>query len=302
MRNHREMARHATIADHLHTLLGAPVISTGQVAGGDICTATRARLGDGRSVFVKTRPNAPAGFFAAEAKGLAWLAAAEPPSAVGLTGVATPTVVAYDDECLVLEWIETGRPSPEASEVLGRALAATHRRGAEQFGLETDGFVGTLPAPNQPAPTWPEFYATRRLEPYLRAALRRGAIQPNDANRIRTVIDRLSDLAGPAEPPARLHGDLWSGNIVWAADGTPRVVDPAVYGGHRETDLAMLALFGAPHLDALMAAYDDTYPLADGWRDRVGLHQLHPLLVHAAHFGGSYGTRAGNTARALLER
>lgn len=298
MRNDREMARHATIADHLHALLGAAVVSTGPVAGGDICTATRARLGDGRSVFVKSRPNAPSDFFASEASGLAWLAEAEATPAG--RGVATPTVLAYDEECLVLQWVETGRPAPEAAEVLGRALAVTHRRSAEHFGLATDGFVGTLPAPNQPAPTWPEFYATRRIEPYLRAALRRGAIRPDDANAIRAVLDRLPELAGPAEPPARLHGDLWSGNIVWAADGTPRVVDPAVYGGHRETDLAMLALFGAPHLDTLIAAYDESYPLADGWRDRVGLHQLHPLLVHAVHFGGGYGTRAGKTARTLL--
>lgn len=296
------MARHATVAEHVHALLGVPVISTGPVAGGDICAATRARLGDGRSVFVKTHPHAPAGFFATEATGLAWLAegAHDAGDPNGPTGVATPMVLAYADECLVLEWIESGRPTTESAQALGRALAVTHRRGADCFGFATDGFVGTLSAPNRPADTWAEFFAVRRLEPYLRVALRRGSISADDAKDVWRVIERLPELAGPPERPARLHGDLWSGNIVWAADGIPRLVDPAVYGGHRETDLAMLALFGAPHLDQLIAAYDEVYPLADGWRDRIGLHQLHPLLVHAVHFGGGYGARAGKIARSLL--
>ncbi|HZC26077.1 MAG TPA: fructosamine kinase family protein, partial [Actinopolymorphaceae bacterium] len=132
------------------------------------------------------------------------------------------------------------------------------------------------------------------------AAFNRGRLEGGDANAICSVLDKLAELAGPPEPPARIHGDLWSGNVIWATDGNPRLVDPAAHGGHRETDLAMLVLFGTPHLDRLLAAYDETYPLADGWRGRVGVHQLHPLLTHAAMYGGGYGARAGQTARAIL--
>ena len=115
---------------------------------------------------------------------------------------------------------------------------------------------------------------------------------------IERVMSRLVDgqLSVPDAEPARLHGDLWSGNVLWSADG-PVLIDPAAHGGHRETDLAMLDLFGLPHLDRVLAAYDETWPLDDGWRERVPLHQLHPLLVHAALFGGGYGAQAVAAAR-----
>ena len=130
-----------------------------------------------------------------------------------------------------------------------------------------------------------------RVLPYLREAADRQAIAAGDSQTIETAVARIDDLGGPAEPPARIHGDLWSGNVHWAADGRAWLVDPAAHGGHRETDLAMLALFGAPHLDRILAAYDEADPLADGWQHRVALHQLHPLLVHAVLFGGGYGRR-----------
>ncbi|WP_020577963.1 fructosamine kinase family protein [Actinopolymorpha alba] len=288
------MARQASIAYHVEELLGTTVIATNPVAGGDICIATRARLGDGRSVFVKARPGAPAGFFATEASHLAWLAAA------GADAAPTPAVLGYDQECLILEWVEAGRSSVEAAERLGRALAATHRAGAPVFGAEADGFIGPLPQPNTPSERWTEFYGRYRVEPYLRMAFNRGRLGADDANAICEVLDRIEDLAGPPEPPARVHGDLWSGNIIWAVDGQPRLVDPAAHGGHRESDLAMLALFGAPHLDRLLASYTEVHPLADGWRERIPLHQIHPILTHAALFGGGYGARAGQVARDLL--
>ena len=140
--------------------------------------------------------------------------------------------------------------------------------------------------------------------PYLKLARDRGSISPADADAVDRVVRRIVDLAGPDEPAARLHGDLWSGNLVWTS-GTVWLVDPAAHGGHRETDLAMLALFGCPQLPRVVDAYQEATPLADGWEDRVALHQLFPLLVHACLFGrgsggSGYGARAGEAARSLL--
>jgi fructosamine-3-kinase len=146
---------------------------------------------------------------------------------------------------------------------------------------------------------WPEWYAARRLLPFARRAVDAGALGPGDARLVEQVAGRLTALAGPAEPPARLHGDCWSGNVLWSG-GRGVLIDPAAHGGHRESDLAMLALFGAPYLDRILAAYDEAAPLADGWRRRVPLHQLHPLLVHACLFGAAYAGPVRDAARAAL--
>ena len=276
-----------THPQNIGRLLTHQRIRTTPVPGGDICTAERLTLDDGTDVFAKSLPGAPDGFFAAEAAGLRWLAAAG--------AVPVPEVVAVTPELLVLEWVSPGSPTRTAAEDLGRGLAALHRAGAEGFGGLAPGFIGSLPLDNTPAGSWAEFYAERRVRPYLRVARDRGALSEPDAAAIERLLDRF-DV--PVEPPARLHGDLWSGNVHWASDGRAWLVDPAAHGGHRETDLAMLALFGTPHLDRIVAAYDETYPLADGWRARVGVHQLHPLLVHAVLFGGGYGARAADAARA----
>lgn len=285
------MTRMRTVAERAEQLLGAAVVSTTPVAGGDVCTATRLRLSDGRSALIKTRPNPPPGFFEAEARGLRWLA--EP----GAAEVAE--VLGVQADCIVLGWVEPGRPTPEAATELGRMLARLHAAGADGYGAAEEGFIGALPMPNRPAPSWPEFYAVRRVLPYLRLAVDRGRIEAEDAGAVESVVRRITELAGPAEPPARLHGDLWSGNVVWSAERSAVLVDPAAHGGHRETDLAMLALFGLPQLPRVLAAYDEESPLAEGWEDRQPLHQLFPLLVHASLFGGRYGALAGDAARKL---
>jgi fructosamine-3-kinase len=139
----------------------------------------------------------------------------------------------------------------------------------------------------------------RRVLPYLKLARDRGAITDGDAAAVESVVGRLTQLI-PDEAPARLHGDLWNGNCLWGLDGSVHIIDPAAYGGHREVDLAMLHLFGLTHLPRAMAAYDEAHPLADGWEDRMGIHQLFPLLVHACMFGGGYGARAGTVASRYL--
>ncbi|MCW2788154.1 MAG: fructosamine kinase [Aeromicrobium sp.] len=286
------MARMAGTAARAEALLDVGVVSTTPVAGGDICTTTRLRLTDGRGAIIKTRPQAPGGFFEREAEGLRWLREAK--------GAKVPQVLAVAEDCLVLDWIEPGKPTTDAAERLGRDLAATHAAGAEAFGAATDGFVGLAPLPNRSLPSWPEFFASRRVMPYVRAAVDRQALTSDEAAIIERAMRRIHELAGPTEPPARVHGDLWSGNLVWGTDGEVWLIDPAAHGGHRETDLAMLALFGAPHLQRILDAYHEAAPLAEGWHDRLPLHQLHPLLVHAVLFGGTYGGRAAAAARSLI--
>jgi fructosamine-3-kinase len=262
----------------------AHVESVRPVAGGDICRAWRVSFVDGRSAFAKTFTGDPA-MFEAEAHSLRWLAAG---------GAPVPRVLGVGADVLVLAWLDAGRPSRAAAHRLGAALARMHGAGANGFGAPWPGFAGRLRLANTPAPTWPEFFAGTRLLPLARQAHDAGAL--DDVTAIERVAARLASLGGPAEAPARLHGDLWSGNILWSTDGAC-LVDPAAYGGHRESDLAMLHLFGAPYLEDLIAAYQELTPLAEGWRDRVELHQLHPLLAHAVMFGGGYGARATAIAR-----
>ncbi len=251
--------------------------------------------------FVKQRAGAPPGFFEVEAAGLRWLAAA--PGGAPVAGV-----IDVGSGRLVLERVEPGRPGVAAAQEFGPRLAATHRAGAARWGQgppgwDGDGFVGDapLPLPTEPPASWGAFFARYRLLPYLRAAVDAGSVDTRSAGVVERVCERLDrgepDLVGdPDEPVARLHGDLWSGNVLWSPDGAV-LVDPAAHGGHRESDLAMLDLFGLPHLPEVLAAYDDAWPLAAGWRERVGLHQLFPLLVHAVLFGAGYGGRAVRIAK-----
>jgi fructosamine-3-kinase len=259
--------------------------------------------------FVKQRSGAPAGFFEAEAAGLAWLAAAEADG-----GVPVARVRDVRPGRLVLERVPTGTPTEAAARSFGQALAATHRAGAPWFGCPPPtwrgaGFIGDAPLPfardgeHEAAArsAWGPFFARLRVAPYLRLAYDRGAVDGAGVRVLEAVCARLdrsdAELVGDrTEPPSRLHGDLWAGNVLWRAGSGERdtvvLVDPAAHGGSRESDLAMLALFGLPHLDAVFAGYDDAWPLAPGWRDRIGLHQLFPLLVHAALFGAGYGAQA----------
>jgi fructosamine-3-kinase len=260
---------------------GSAVESMRRVGGGDINDGYRVELADGRRAFVKTRADAPAGEYAAEAAALEWLG--EP------RGVGVPDVLGAADELLALEWLEQGPAGDEAA--LGRGLAVVHAAGADTFGGAAPLRIGRLEVPNDPLPDWPAFYAERRLRPLLE----RASLPASGARAVESVCDRIADLAGPAEPPARLHGDLWSGNVLWSG-GDPYVIDPIAYGGHREVDLAMLQLFGAPG-PRFFSAYEEVAPLAAGWRDRVALYQLFPLLVHAALFGGGYGASVERAAR-----
>ena len=249
--------------------------------------------------FRKAGSNAPLGYYAWEAAGLRWLAAVPGGAAV------VPVLEVGEDE-LVLERLEPTSPTRGQAEDFGRALAATHAAGAPAYGSPPEGWRGDgwlgplselLPLSLDPVPTWSEFYAHQRLEAILAQGRRLGIYDDQAAALFEKVAARVaSGELDTGEPPSRLHGDLWAGNVVWTASGGV-LIDAAAHGGHREADLAFLVLFGAPHLDAILGGYAEVAPLAPGWRERVSLHQLHPLMLHAVLFRGGYVGQSVATAR-----
>jgi fructosamine-3-kinase len=288
------MTRLSAVAARAESLLDTSVVATSPVAGGDVCTCTRLRLSDGSTALIKTHPAAPDGLFAAEARGLAWLRKA---TAEDSGGIEIPELLGYDEDCLILRWVEPGKQTVDAATSFGRGLARLHAADAgEMFGADHDGFIGPLPMANALSTSWPEFFAATRVMPYLKVARDRGAVSPDDAVVIEQAAGRVGDIV-PSERPSLVHGDLWNGNVLWGMDGTIALIDPAAYLGHREMDLGMLTLFGLPQLPRVLGAYTELAPLADGWEDRLALHQLFPLLAHACRFGGGYGARAAEVAR-----
>lgn len=212
-----------------------------------------------------------------EAAGLRWLADA---------GARVPEIVSDEPGRLELRRIQAGRLDAAGEEELGRMLATMHVAGAARFGtLPAPGrfLVGRCELTSPEGDDWNEYYLQHRCLPLAR----RVGLEAEVAA-VRVVA--------PVEPVARLHGDLWTGNVLADPSGRPWLIDPAAYGGHREVDLAMLALFGSVP-PRTVAAYHEVYPLAAGWRDRVGLWQLFPLLVHAVLFGGGYAAQAREVAR-----
>lgn len=253
------------------------------------------------SEFVKRNPAAPAGFFGCEAAGLRWLSAAP-------GGVPCARVLGCDDVSLSLQRLDEQPPTAAAAVEFGARLARTHDAGAGGFGAAPDGWTGPgffgplhhpLPMSFVAHDGWGGFYAAERLEPML--ALAAGSLGAETRSLVDAVAARCR--AGDFDDddhPARLHGDLWSGNVMWTPAGAV-LIDPAAHGGHRETDLAMLALFGCAHLDEIYRGYQSVHPLRPGWRERFALHQLFPLLAHVALFGGGYAAQTAEAARRALQ-
>ena len=292
------------ITERLVRLTGTGVSELRLTGSQHQCSHYRATLAGGRVVFVKAAAAGLGAAFSAEARGLAWLG--------GAGAVPVPDVLGWDARTLVISWVRAGAADVASAGRFGRDLARMHAAGADRFGAPWPGFIASLPLPNdgpaagedgpgdpESSQDWPGWFASRRLLPFLRRAADAGTLSPAQVRDVEAVVARIGDLAGPAEPPSRIHGDCWSGNVLWSG-GRGWLIDPAAHGGHRETDLAMLALFGAPFLDQILAGYTEVAPLAAGWRARVPLHQLHPLLVHACLFGAGYAGPVAEAARAAL--
>jgi fructosamine-3-kinase len=278
--------------------LGA-VRSSQPVGGGCINEALRIETERGPA-FLKHHGSAPARFFTAEAEGLAALAAAAGDE------VRVPAVLAVSDDAapgpawIALEWLEPSPRAADFAERLGRGLAAIHRARSGRWGWDAPNFIGSLPQENPAAPAWAGFWRDHRLTPQLDLARFKGRVPAAPAEWER-LFDRLPGLLAPAEEdgPSLLHGDLWGGNVLSAA-GAPALVDPAVYRGHREADLAMSELFGGFD-PRFYAAYEEAWPLLPGYRDvRRGVYQLYYLLVHVNLFGGGYVSQTAETLRRIL--
>jgi len=283
-----------TLATRVEDLLGETVRATSPAPGGDIGLSARVELANGRRCFAKRYPGAPAAMAAAEAAGLAWLRETRAllvPEALGFSQAG--------EALLILDWIESGRPAKDHDETLGRGLARLPLSGADGFGFPQDGYIGTLDQSNRARATWADFYREERLEPLARSASQRGLLDARVLGDLERLYGVLPERCGPPEPPARLHGDLWAGNRMVDESGTPVLIDPAAYGGHREVDLAMMRLFGGFGA-RVFSAYEESAPLAAGAEERVTLYQLYPLLVHVNLFGGHYAGQFSDALRRCL--
>lgn len=252
------------------------------------------------ATFIKHAPDAPQGFLATEAAGLEWLRAAD--------GAAVVRVIEVTDSALTLDRLTVAAPTPASAERFGRALAHTHLAGAPGFGAPPPtapldhGFFGPthepLPLTFSCAAHWGSFFADERLLPFAHLAYQRG--QLSTLVPFEQLADRLrAGLFDDDLPSARLHGDLWSGNVVWTRDGAV-LIDPAAHGGHPLTDIAFMTLFSMPHFERIVAAYQEVSPLSAQWEQQIDLHQLPCLLLHAAIFGSVYGPQSLQLAQRYL--
>lgn len=278
-----------------HTGRSERVADASPVGGGSISPTARIRTVGGDTYFLKwSGVDLPGALLAAEAEGLRDLAASgavRVPEVLGLSGESAAGEAGHS--WLLMEWLEPGAPSSEGWQRLGREIAALHRSRSARFGAEADNFIGSLSQDNRVAADWPEFWRDRRLEPQLRRAEQHGRLGGSDRRRFEALYDRLNDLLAPAaeEGASLLHGDLWSGNVLMPEDGLPAVIDPSVYHGHREVDLAMSELFGG-FGKGFQDAYRESWPLASGYAPvRRAVYQLYYLLVHVNLFGSSYISR-----------
>jgi fructosamine-3-kinase len=278
----------------LNQKLANPIQETRRCSGGDINQAAQLMTAEDK-FFVKWNHHSDPGMFEAEARGLAILREAGT--------LRVPAVIAFqaaEGDCpafLVLEWLEEGRSQERTKAMLGEGLAALHQHTAEKHGLDHSNFIGSLPQYNQPTESWTEFYAEQRIRPQMAIARQRGRLPENREKLLNRLIDRLPNLLPGENPPASLlHGDLWAGNYLTLADGNPAIIDPAVYYGHREVEMAFTQLFGGFGA-SFYDAYNSVYPLDKGYNERRSLYQLYPLMVHMNLFGGGYAMQVDSVAR-----
>lgn len=274
----------AAIRSHL-TAHGIIVQHVAYCSGGDINEARRLDTADG-PLFIKWNINPIAGMFSAEARGLARLAAAD--------SVRVPQIIAVHEAednapaFLLLEWLESGPDTRATMLQLGEGLAMLHQQIATSHGLDHDNFIGSLPQYNQQSASWVTFYGQQRLRPQMEMARRDGKLSSKRAQRLEWLINHLERFVPDDASPSLLHGDLWRGNVMTLGSGQPAIIDPALYYGHFEVEMAFTEIFGGFSAAFYDAYWANTHFDGKGYQQRRPLYQLYPLLVHLNLFGGSY--------------
>ena len=280
----------SVVEEHLSdTITGSRFVS-----GGSINIAYELQTAGGK-YFLKVNHKALyPGMFAAEAEGLKLL--------TQTNTVKVPVIVlqgdAGNESFLLLEWVDAKRGSVQATQNLGVQLAQMHRNTADEFGLDHDNYIGSLPQSNRKHAKWSDFFIQERLQPMVSLAADKRLLEYADAGNFEKLYTKLPELF-EEEAPALLHGDLWSGNYLTTLADEPYLIDPAVYYGHREADLAMTSLFGG-FSHEFYRDYNEAFPLAKGWQKRTDLWNLYPLLVHLNLFGAGYLDRVRDAVKSYL--
>lgn len=282
------------IAAHITQVTGKPfqVSHHRPIGGGSINQAYAVSEGD-RAYFIKLNQASQVAMFEAEAAGLQQIAASQT--------IRVPNPICWgameQSAYIVLEWLDLGYGDHQAWEAMGQNLAAMHRITSDQgFGWKQNNTIGATPQVNDWATDWVEFFTERRLRYQFQLANRRGGRFPQQ-EQLLTAVPKL--LAGYQPQPSLVHGDLWSGNAAVTKQGEPVILDPAVYFGDREVDIAMSQLFGSFPAN-FYQAYNATFPLNSGYPQRKILYNLYHILNHFNLFGGSYEYQANQMIAALL--
>ncbi|MEZ4829474.1 MAG: fructosamine kinase family protein [Bacteroidia bacterium] len=271
----------ASVREAIATQLGISIVSAQAVSGGCIHNAREIKTRD-RSYFLKFNHIGQLSNFQAEVSGLTRLKNTEEVVVPEVIGTGEAESYAW----LVLGFVRQESRAPRYWEKLGWQLAALHRHTDAEFGLDENNFIGALPQQNGRHSQWLDFFREERIRPMLKMAVDRRELGRSTAGYFELLFTRIENFF-PAEPPALLHGDLWGGNILTGENGLPVLIDPAVYYGHREAELAFMTLFDSIP-QQFYEAYDEVYPLTPGFRDRFDILNLYPLLVHVNLFGGGY--------------
>ena len=266
------------------------IISVKPVSGGSINDSFKLATDAGHFFIKMNSASQYPGMFEAEVKGLELL------EAPGVIRIPRPVLCTKygDNAYLIMEFIDEGGEGGNSWKKFGKQLADMHRQSHSGFGLDHQNYIGSLEQSNNLKNTWAEFFAAERIEPQLKLAT--SYFSASERQLFEGLLSRVDQLV-PVEPPSLVHGDLWSGNYLFDEQAEPVLIDPAVYFGHREMDIGMMQLFGGFSPD-LFAAYNEHYPLESGWRERVDLHNLYPLLVHVNLFGSSYASQV----RSILKK
>lgn len=261
--------------------LATNILSMSPLSGGDINEVLQIQTTIGHYVVKYNDKEKFPGMLAKEAKGL---------KLILNNGFTTPPVIdSFSDRAsqfLILDYIEPEKPSKIFWNRFAKRLSLLHQKGNDFFGLDYSNYIGSLPQKNDRKTTWEEFFVQNRLEPLIKTAFNKGLLRSPHLQRFEHLFTLLKDVI-PDEQPALLHGDLWSGNFLCALGQEPVLIDPAVYYGHREVDIAMTRMFGGFD-PSFLEYYNDYYPLEKGWEIRLPVHNLYPNLVHLILFGSSY--------------